>query len=180
MISNDLTNITTALMVRSLHPEVRIVLRVFNENLIGRLGHAIHNIYPLSTAALVAPLLAVKALTGQALGTFRVERPGNDEGAEAERYQVAELTVPPGSNLRGRMLKELVDRYHLFLVVHVTADGAERFLTQIDLRARLQAGDQLGVCGEPADVRALLTHSEEKDEADLRWAGWLRRTGRTL
>src|SRR5262249_20428411 len=93
MISNDLTNITTALMVRSLNTDVRIVLRVFNENLIGRLGHAIHHIYPLSTSALVAPLLAVKALTGQALGTFRVERPGNDEGADPERFQVAELTI---------------------------------------------------------------------------------------
>src|SRR5207248_6687953 len=67
IISDDLVNITTALMVRSLNPDVRIILRVFNENLIGRLGHAIQNIYPLSTSALVAPLLAVKALTGQAL-----------------------------------------------------------------------------------------------------------------
>ncbi len=178
-ISNDLTNITTALMVRSLDPEVRIVLRVFNENLIGRLGHAIHNIYPLSTSALVAPLLAVKALTGQALGTFRVERPGNDEGAAAERFQVGELTIPGGSHLRGRSLKEIVERYHLFIVVHTPVSGVERFLTEVDLNARLQTGDQLGVCGEPADVGALLTRGEE-EPADLRWAGWLRRTGRTL
>ncbi|MBI1918424.1 MAG: NAD-binding protein [Planctomycetes bacterium] len=179
-ISNDLTNITTALVVRSLDPEVRIVLRVFNENLIGRLGHAIHNIYPLSTSALVAPLLAVKALTGQALGTFRVERPGNDEGAAAERFQVAELTIPGGSHLRGRSLKEIVERYHAFLVVHTPVNGVERFLTEIDLNARLQTGDQLGVCGDPADVRALLSRGEEEPDANLRWAGWLRRTGRTL
>jgi len=31
LISNDLTNITTTLVVRSLEPEIRIVLRVFNE-----------------------------------------------------------------------------------------------------------------------------------------------------
>ncbi|HKB36564.1 MAG TPA: NAD-binding protein [Gemmataceae bacterium] len=180
MISNDLTNITTALMVRSLNTEVRIVLRVFNENLIGRLGHAIHHIYPLSTSALVAPLLAVKALTGQALGTFRVERPGNDEGADPERFQVAELTIPGGSHLRGRSLREIVERYHLFIVVHTPVNGVERFLTDVDLRARLQAGDQLGVCGAPADVGTLLSRGEEEADTNLRWAGWLRRTGRTL
>src|SRR2546423_12830202 len=38
--SDDLVNISTALMVRSISREVRIVLRVFNENLIGRLGPA--------------------------------------------------------------------------------------------------------------------------------------------
>src|SRR5262249_20353049 len=115
--SDDLVNVSTALLVRSLEPEVRIVLRVFNENLIGRLGKVIHTPLPLSPSALVAPLLAVKALTGQALGTFRVDAP-----QESERRQVAELTVPGGSHLRGRPLKELVDRYHVFLLVHVPVD----------------------------------------------------------
>src|SRR5262249_35618310 len=81
---------------------------------------------------------------------------------------------------RGRSLKEIVERYHVFLVVHTPVNGVERFLTEVDLRARLQAGDQLGVCGDPADVRALLSRGEEQGDANLRWAGWLRRTGRTL
>ncbi len=201
--SDDLVNVCTALMVRSLDPEVRIVLRVFNESLIGRLGHAIHNIFPLSTSALTAPLLAVKALTGQAIGTFRVEgpppgTPGTPQGADAprsagldgrpfapldragERRQVAELTVPGGSHLRGRTLKEIADRYHVLVLVHVPVNGGERFLTEVDIEARVQAGDLLGVCGEPGDLAALLSHGEEQADAGLRWASWLRRTGRTL
>jgi Trk K+ transport system NAD-binding subunit len=177
-VSDDLVNISTALVIRSLDPEakIRIVLRVFNENLISRLGKALPNIFPLSTSALVAPLLAVKALTGQALGTFLVE----GAGAEGQRMQVAELSVPGGSPLRGRALKEIIDRYHLFLLVHVPVSGADRFLTEIDLRARLQAGDRLGVCGEPADLAALLSAGEDKEDDDLRWAGWLRRSGRAV
>ena len=197
VVSNDLINVSTALVVRSLDPEakIRIVLRVFNENLMGRLGKALPNIFPLSTSSLVAPLLAVKALTGQALGTFLVEGAGpaasaappsppglpRESGtAGGQRLQVAELSVAGGSHLRGRTLKEVIERYHVFLLVHVPVSGADRFLTEIDLRARLQAGDRLGVCGEPADLAALLAQGEDKDAADLRWAGWLRRSGRAV
>jgi Trk K+ transport system NAD-binding subunit len=172
--SNDLVNISTALMVRSMNPEVRIVLRVFNEGLIGRLGHAIHNIFPLSPSALTAPILAVKALTGQALGTFRVE------GIDKDRRQVAELTIHPGSPIIGRTLKEVVRRFDVLILVHISASGGEHFLTEADLKAKLQAGDQLSVCGKPADLAALLAEERGEKADNLLYAGWFRRTGRVL
>src|SRR5262245_3200059 len=96
LTSDDLTNISTALTVRHLHPEVRVVVRMFNQNLLTRLGKAVHNVFALSTSTLTAPLLALTALTGQALGAFRVE--GLPEG----RRQVAEVTISAGSRLRGQ------------------------------------------------------------------------------
>src|SRR5262249_62389823 len=99
--------------------------------------HSIHDLFPRNASCLIAPLLAVKALSGQALSAFRVERPGNDEGAKAERFQVAELTVPCGSPLRGRSLKEIIERYHLFIVVHTPINGVDRFPTQVHLPAHL-------------------------------------------
>src|SRR6516165_3452275 len=38
LTSDDLVNISTALMVRRIHRDVRIVMRMFNQNLIARLG----------------------------------------------------------------------------------------------------------------------------------------------
>src|SRR5688572_14243533 len=38
LTKDDLLNVSTALMVRELNPDVRIVLRMFNQNLLGRLG----------------------------------------------------------------------------------------------------------------------------------------------
>ncbi len=169
--SDDLVNISTALMVRSINSEVRIVLRVFNEGLIGRLGNAIHNIFPLSPSALTAPLLAVKALTGQALGTFRIED---------ERRQVAALTVHAGSPIIDRSLKDLVRRFELLILVHVPVNGAELFLTEADLKAKLQAGDVLGVCGEPGNLAALIAEEQGEKADNFRYAGWFRRTGRML
>src|SRR5262249_40767280 len=95
LTSDDLVNISTGLLVRSLHPTVRIVVRMFNQNLIPRLGKVVTNVFALSTSTLTAPLLALIALTGQALGAFRLE------GVADGRRQVAEVTVGAGSPLRG-------------------------------------------------------------------------------
>ncbi len=62
---DDLINVAATLMVRSLNSEVRIVLRMFNQNLIGRLGQTVRNVHALSTSLLTAPILAMAALTGQ-------------------------------------------------------------------------------------------------------------------
>jgi Trk K+ transport system NAD-binding subunit len=174
--SDDLVNISASLMVRSLNPDVRIVVRVFNENLIGRLGHAIHNIFPLSPSALTAPLLAVKALTGQALGTFRVQ--GLPE--EADRRQVAEVLVHNGSPLVGHTLKELVVRFNLLILTHSPVSGGARFLTDVELHSKLCPGDLLGVCGEPGDLASLLAEEAGQKADTTTYAGWLRRNGRML
>src|SRR5262249_59120176 len=75
LTNDDLLNISTALMVRGLNPEVRIVLRMFNQNLLGRLGKAVKNVFALSTSLLTAPVLAMTAVTRQGLGTFRPHGP---------------------------------------------------------------------------------------------------------
>src|SRR5262249_7152904 len=130
--SNDLLNISTTLQVRALNPGVRIVLRVFNENLLQRLGQALSNVFPLSTSQLTAPVVAVKAMTGQALGPFKIERLA--EG----RRQVSELTVASGSHLVGRTLQEVTAPHGVLVVTHVPVGGAERFLSEVDLDTRLQ------------------------------------------
>src|SRR5262245_57124573 len=52
LTADDLLNISTALMVRSLNCDVPVVLRMFNQNLMGRLGKSVHNVYALSTSLL--------------------------------------------------------------------------------------------------------------------------------
>src|SRR5713226_8141024 len=55
--SDDLINTSAALAVRRLNPDVRIVVRMFNPNLLARLGRAVGNVQALSVSALTAPLL---------------------------------------------------------------------------------------------------------------------------
>ena len=101
LTNDDQLNVSTALMARSLNRDVRIVVRMFNQNLLSRLGKAVQNVFALSTSNLTAPLLALTALTGHALGTFRLQC------EQHNRRQVAGVTVTPTSPLRGRTLAEV-------------------------------------------------------------------------
>src|SRR5205807_864011 len=44
--SDDLINISATLLIRSLNPNVRIVVRLFNQNMMLRLGKAVKNVFP--------------------------------------------------------------------------------------------------------------------------------------
>jgi Trk K+ transport system NAD-binding subunit len=174
LTSDDLVNISTALMVRHLNPEVRIVLRMFNQNLMARLGKAVANVFTLSASSLTAPLIALTALTGQALGTFRIQ------DLPAGRRQVAELTVGAGSPLLGRAVEDTAAKHQAVVLSYVRADGAAQFLPDVDPQTRLEVGDRLIVCGEPRALEALLAQVADEVPPHVLWAGWLRRHGRVL
>jgi Trk K+ transport system NAD-binding subunit len=173
LTSDDLVNISTALMVRSLDADVRVVMRMFNQNLIARLGKAVHNVYALSTSILTAPLLALTALTGQALGAFRLD------GWPRGRRQIAEVTVGPGSPLLGRAVAAAAGPHEALVLAHIPASAPARFFLDVAPEARFAAGDRLVVCGEPHAVAGLLGRAEDIDPA-VRWAGPIRRNLRVL
>jgi Trk K+ transport system NAD-binding subunit len=168
--SDDLVNISTALMVRHVNAQVRIVVRMFNQNLIARLGNAVANTFALSTSALAAPLLALIARTGEALGTFKLK---NDS-----RHQLANLRVTGHSALVGRTIAEATAQHGIQVVVHTAAGGEKRYLNKVDPDARLAVGDRLVVCGESHQLAPLAAEDENVALPELLWAGYLRRMGR--
>jgi Trk K+ transport system NAD-binding subunit len=171
LTSDDLVNISTALMIRRLHPEVRVVMRMFNQNLLTRLGKAVHNVHALSTSTLTAPLLALTALTGQALGTFRLE--GDPDG----RRQIAEISVSPGSPWRGATVADIAGPLHGVILGHIPAGGIGQFLGDISLEARVWPGDRLVVCASPRHLATVLASGDEA-QPGLQWASMLRRFSR--
>jgi Trk K+ transport system NAD-binding subunit len=177
LTADDLLNVTTALTVRGIDKNVPIVLRMFNQNLIGRLGKSVHNVFALSTSLLTAPILALTAITGQSLGTFRV-----DDAAGGLR-QVVEVVVTAGSPLKDHSLASLTSTRDVSVLARLPAEGDEQFLLEVDLDARLRVGDRVVLCGEPRVMAPLLSTGEHDDE-DLRWANvlyrWSRVAWRTL
>src|SRR5262249_54878775 len=126
LTGDDLLNISAALMVRAMNPDVRIVLRMFNQNLIGRLGHPVRNVFGLSTSLLTAPILAMTALTGQGLGTFRV-----GDGKDSWR-QIAEVSVGAGSEMQGRTVAEVTMPRDALALAHLPVSGPARYLLDVD------------------------------------------------
>jgi Trk K+ transport system NAD-binding subunit len=171
LLSDELASISTALMVRRLNPTVRVVVRMFNQNLVARLGTAVTNVVALSTSALAAPLLALIARTGAALGTVRFK--------DGKLHQVAELTIQGQSALCGRAIATVAEKYGVLTIAH-TSKNQTTLLGGIDQNTSIQAGDKLAVCGEPDQLAHLLAQDEQESLPDLLWAGFVRRLGRII
>lgn len=168
---DDLVNVSTALLVRRLNPDVRIVVRMFNQGILQRLGAAVKNSVALSVSALTAPLLAITALSGDSLGAFRLD------GAP---LQVAEVRVGDGSDLAGRRIADVAGQFKLLVLAHAPAGGPAALWDTVAGDTRLAAGDALVACGAPADMAPLLSSGRGDLLAGVRWAGWVRRQLRTL
>jgi Trk K+ transport system NAD-binding subunit len=169
--SDDLVNVSTAVLVRRLNPDCRVVVRMFNQNLIPRFGSAVRNTAALSVSALTAPMLALSALTGESLGAFKL-----DGGP----HQTAEVTIAAGSELAGRRLTDLAGRYRLLVLAHTPARGELRLLHDVSGDAPLAPGDRVVVCGRPDDLVPLLESGRGDLLPGVLWAGWLRRQWRTV
>lgn len=173
--SNDLVNVSTALLVRRLNPDVRVVVRMFNQNLLDRLGAAVKNTVALSVSALTAPVLAMTAATGEALGAFKLD---------AGPRQVSELTVTEGSGLAGLTVAGVCGRQHLVPLAYIPAAGAARLLLDVPGDTRLSPGDRLVVAGAPHDLCTLVEEGRGDLLPGVLWAGavrrWLRTFRRTL
>ncbi|HSQ56765.1 MAG TPA: NAD-binding protein, partial [Gemmata sp.] len=125
----------------------------------------------LSVSALTAPMLALTAVTGDALGAFKL-----DDGPR----QISELLVAEGSDLAGKRIPDVARGWRLVPLILTPARGAPQMLHDIASDTPLVAGDRLVVCGAPADLVRLV----ERERGDLlpgvQWAGSLRRWLRTL
>jgi len=169
--SDDLVNVSTAFLARKLNADARIVVRMFNQGLIPRLGTAVRNMTALSVSALTAPLLALSALTGDSLGVFKLE-----SGSQ----QVAEVTVTDGSALEDRRITDLAGQYRLLVLAHLPHGEKPRILHAVAGDSALSLGDRLVVCGRPADLEPLLASGRGDLLSGVLWAGSLRRIARLV
>jgi Trk K+ transport system NAD-binding subunit len=95
--SSDSVNLETALNARALRGDVRIVLRLYDDDLAERVQKAIGNTISRSVPYLAAPAFAVAMLEHQVLRTIPVGR---------HVLLVAEVHLSPGAELAGRRVRE--------------------------------------------------------------------------
>lgn len=173
LTNDDLVNISATLMVRAINPNVRVVLRLFNQHLLVRLGSVLHNVHALSTSELTAPVLAMTAVAGQGFAAFTVE------GEEDGERQIVEIQVGAGSPMLGRSIAEVMAYREAVALAHFPHDSPERFVLEMDVGTRLRAGDRLVLCAQPRSL-ALLESEIDANAPHLLWAGWPRRMARVL
>jgi Trk K+ transport system NAD-binding subunit len=168
--SDDLVNISTALLARKMNPDARVVVRMFNQNLVARFTGAVKNTVALSVSALVAPVIALTAVSGDTLGAFKL-----DDGPR----QISELVAVEDSPLLGKRIAELAAAHDLIPLVHTPAIGPPRLLHAVNGDAVLAPGDRLVVCGPPQALQRLLQRLRGDLLPGVKWAGTVRRWVRT-
>jgi Trk K+ transport system NAD-binding subunit len=96
--SSDVVNLETALHARALREDLRIVLRLVDDDLAERVEKAIGNSISRSVPYLAAPAFAVAMLEHQVLRTIPVGR---------HVLLVAEVQLSPGAELAGHPVREV-------------------------------------------------------------------------
>lgn len=130
---DDMANMEVAIDARRLNPSIKIVLRLFDQQLAMKLRDAFRLDYAFSSSALAAPAVAAMTLDCKILSAF-------DLGEVP--YVVAEIAVEKGSPIAGQAVAELEAAYRARVLA-----GAS---------GTIQAGDRVVVSVEAERVSSLV------------------------
>ncbi|MBN1178085.1 MAG: NAD-binding protein [Anaerolineae bacterium] len=169
---DDLTNLEIALDARDLNPDIKVVMRMFDQRLAERIrkGFGIHTAF--STSALAAPALAAAATRAAVEYSFYVDD---------VLLNVSSLGVDAGSALVGRCLNDVEQTWDVSIILYRGSDGVD--LHPVPERV-LAGGDQIVVFAT-LDALARLDRASRGQPAAtpradpptraLSWPRWLRR-----
>ena len=140
-------NLETALQARALRgDDLRIVLRLFDDDLAQRVSETLGNVVSRSVSYLAAPAFAVAMLEHQVLRTIPVGR---------HVLLIADVRVAPGAAIAGRPLADL-EHDGLSRVLAIAERGTPRFSWSPRRDHRLVAGDRVIVLATRAGLSTFL------------------------
>ena len=96
--NDDMANLEAALDARRMNPKVRVVLRLYDQEIAAKIKGAFAIDAAFSSSALAAPLVAAMSLDCRVLGTYSVA---------GVPHVAAEVVAVPGSGLIGRKVVDL-------------------------------------------------------------------------
>jgi Trk K+ transport system NAD-binding subunit len=129
--NDDMANLEVALDSRRMNPKIRIIMRMFDQQIASKVKDALEIDQAFSSAALAAPVVAaMSAGEGKVLASYPIG---------GVPHTTAELAVAPGGALDGRSIAELERTYTARVLGHVAKNGASPSPPPAD--TILRAGD---------------------------------------
>ncbi|MEU4213962.1 NAD-binding protein [Actinoplanes sp. NPDC026623] len=144
--TDDVTNLQAALNARVVSPDLRVVLRLFDDDFAQRVETAFNINISRSVSRLAAPTFAAAMLEREVLATIPVDR---------HALLVAEVQVHAGAPLDGVPLSR-ADRPLSVRVIGLTSAGSEWVDWAPDHRRVLATGDRILIVARRAGLRALV------------------------
>lgn len=154
--TDDAVNLQAALLARAARPELRVVLRLLDDDFARRVQDAFNINISRSVSRLCAPAFAAAMLERDVLATIPVER---------HALLVATVTVATGGALDGAPLAA-ADRPESVRVIGMSAAGDDWVDWSPDPRRVLAAGDRVVVVARRAGLRVLLQQALEDPRLD--------------
>jgi Trk K+ transport system NAD-binding subunit len=144
--SDDIVNLETALQARALREDLRLVLRLGDDDLAQRVQKTLGNIVSRSVSYMAAPAFATAMLEHQVLRTIAVGR---------HVLLIADIRIEPGAGIVARTLAELEsDGLARVLALHVK--GTQGLNWSMDRHYSLAPGDRIIVLATRAGLSRFL------------------------
>ena len=132
LTGDDAANLEAALEARAIAPDVRVVLRLFDDDFATQVYRTFTNAASRSVSYLAAPAFAAALMGREVLGTLSVYR---------HVVLIAEFVAEPGSDLVGRTLHEIEVPGEV-RVIAVRSIKARDYLWRPDHGRHISAGDR--------------------------------------
>lgn len=140
---DDLINLEMALDARRIKGDIRVVMRMFDQELAAKVRDAFEIHLCFSTSAIAAPLFATSSSDRTIVSAFRV----------GERLLVvAEIEILPGSQLVGESVRHLRHAHNIYIVSHRRGDAAQFYP---DGDVQLAVGDVITLQTEPETLKVV-------------------------
>ena len=143
----DAMNLQIALKARSMNPEIKVVIRIFDEEF----AHALHDQFgflALSATEMAAPVFAAAASGADVTNPISIE---------GQQLSLARMSIGASSVLADKTIGYVEDNYKLNIILLRHNDHSEMHPTDV---SPLHAGDIIAVLGGPGQLKQLMQDSQ--------------------
>ncbi len=140
LTDDDLVNIEAALAARKLQPDIRVIMRMFNESLAEKVSGAFGIDAVFSSTGLAAPAFAAAVFSDHIVHSFEI----GDENLHLARF-----VIEPGSPLVGRRICDLSVEHDVTFLLH-RAPGKSDLIP--DPNIVISEGDFVMICARFSEV----------------------------
>jgi voltage-gated potassium channel len=141
---DDLTNLEIALDARALRPEIRVVVRMFDQKIAEKIARAFDIKLIFSTSAIAAPSFAAATIDRTLVNSFYIDD---------KQLQTVKISVPPGSALIGRSLRDVRGTRQLSILSHRRHNQEATLFPREDII--LQENDRVAVLAQNSVIGQL-------------------------
>ncbi len=112
--NHEMTNLEVAIDARRMNPDIRVVMRLFEQQLASKIAGPLSIDAPFSSSSLAAPIIAAMAFKARVLSTISIG---------GVPHVTAEVTVDRGCALEGRKITDVESIYFSRVLARTPMDG---------------------------------------------------------